>query len=147
MGKTFDRPICGPVNKPGQPILFLLCLHSSHSCWFFLGGGLGSMCRYGVWLMLRPWQVKFPWATLLANGLACIVLGVLLGWQAQAVLSDQRRLLLVTGFCGGFSTYSTFTAETWGLWENGQPALALSNVFINLFVCVICLLIGLKLGH
>ncbi|TNE60364.1 MAG: fluoride efflux transporter CrcB [Bacteroidetes bacterium] len=112
----------------------------------FIGGGLGSICRYAVWLGLRPWQEKFPWATLTANGLACIVLGLLLGWQAQALLSDQRRLLLVTGFCGGFSTYSTFTAETWGLWQNGQAGAAVANVLINLAVCVVCLLVGLRLG-
>ena len=141
-------PVRAWVGKFARSVNLFSVMHAFFAfLMVFIGGGLGSMCRYGVWLLLRPWQVKFPWATLLANGLACIVLGILLGWQAQAVLSDQRRLLLVTGFCGGFSTYSTFTAETWGLWENGQPALALSNVFINLFVCVICLLIGFKLGH
>ena len=111
----------------------------------FLGGGAGSVCRYAVWLFARPWQAKFPWATLIANGLACIALGALLGWQARALLSDQQRLLFVTGFCGGFSTYSTFTAETWGLWQSGQPGEALANALLNLGVCVVCLLLGLKI--
>ncbi|MBK8968171.1 MAG: fluoride efflux transporter CrcB [Lewinellaceae bacterium] len=111
----------------------------------FLGGGAGSLCRYAVWLFARPWQEKFPWATLIANGLACLALGIFLGWQSQAVLSDQRRLLLVTGFCGGFSTYSTFTAETWGLWQSGQPVAAAANAVLNLAVCLICLAVGLKL--
>lgn len=103
------------------------------------------MCRYAIWLMLRPWVVRFPWATLAANGLACLVLGILLGWQAQALISDQRRLLLVTGFCGGFSTYSTFTAETWGLWQSGHAGAALANVLLHLTVCLVCLILGLKL--
>jgi CrcB protein len=111
----------------------------------FLGGGAGSICRYAIWLFVRPWQTKFPWATLIANGMACIALGVFLGWQANAILSDQRRLLLITGFCGGFSTYSTFTAETWGLWQNGQAGAALANALLNLAVCIVCLLLGLKI--
>lgn len=110
----------------------------------FLGGGAGSVCRYAVYLLVRPWQTQFPWATLLANALACIVLGALLGWQGQALLSDQRRLLFATGFCGGFSTFSTFTAETWGLWQSGHTSAAAANVLLNLAVCVVCLLLGLK---
>ena len=111
----------------------------------FLGGGAGSICRYGIYLFIRPWQTQFPWATLVANALACIALGALLGSQQQALLSDQRRLLLATGFCGGFSTYSTFTAETWGLWQSGHTSAAAANVLLNLAVCVLCLLLGLKI--
>ena len=111
----------------------------------FLGGGAGSVCRYAVYLLIRPWQTQFPWATLIANALACVALGALLGWQQHTLLSDQRRLLLATGFCGGFSTYSTFTAETWGLWESGHGSAALANVLLNLAVCVVCLLLGFKL--
>ncbi len=111
----------------------------------FLGGGAGSICRYALWLAIRPWQDKFPWATFAANAAACLVLGALLGLQSHGLLSDQRRLLLVTGFCGGFSTYSTFTAETWGLWESGHAGAVLANVFLQLAVCVTCLLLGLKI--
>ncbi len=112
----------------------------------FLGGGLGSICRYGLALLVQPWQPRFPWATLLANGLACLALGLLLGWQATGLLSDQRRLLLVTGFCGGFSTFSTFTAESWQLFQEGQPVAALVNVGGGLVLCLGCLLLGLKLS-
>ncbi|MBK9337973.1 MAG: CrcB family protein [Lewinellaceae bacterium] len=111
----------------------------------FLGGGGGSVCRYAVWLALRPWTDKFPWATFAANALACLLLGALLGRQAQGLLSDQHRLLLVTGFCGGFSTYSTFTSETWGLWQSGNMSAVLANVFLQLAVCMVCLLAGLRL--
>lgn len=111
----------------------------------FLGGGAGSVCRYAIWLAMRPWADKFPWATFAANALACLLLGVLLGWQAQGLLSDQRRLLLVTGFCGGFSTYSTFTAETWELWQSGHISAVLVNVILQLAVCLVCLLLGLRI--
>lgn len=108
----------------------------------FIGGGAGSMARYGIFLLLRPWHAHFPWATLAANALACLLLGMLLGAQA----SDWRRLLLATGFCGGFSTFSTFTAESWALWQQGQAGAALANMAGSLALCAVCLLLGLKIG-
>lgn len=109
----------------------------------FLGGGLGSICRYAIGLWMQPWQGRFPWATLAANGLACLVLGALLGWHLSGSLPERQKLLLATGFCGGFSTFSTFTAETWQLFQNGQPASALLNTVVNLAMCLLCLLLGL----
>ena len=111
----------------------------------FIGGGLGSICRFGIGLAIQPLLPKFPWATLLANGLACLVLGLVLGLQFQGNLSDERRLLLATGFCGGFSTFSTFTAETWGCFQNGQYGTAAANIAGSLTVCFVCLLLGIKL--
>ena len=111
----------------------------------FVGGGAGSVCRYAIWLAMRPLQDKFPWATFAANAVACLLLGMLLGWQAHGLLSDQRRLLLVTGFCGGLSTYSTFTAETCSLWQSGHPGAVLANVVVQLAVCIACLLLGLRI--
>jgi CrcB protein len=110
----------------------------------FLGGGIGSLCRYALGLLLQPHTARFPWATLAANGLACLVLGVLTGLSMHGKLNDQHRLLFATGFCGGFSTFSTFTNETWGLWQNGQPEEALLNVVLSLTVCFLCLLLGIK---
>ncbi len=112
----------------------------------FLGGGLGSLCRYGLVLLIQPWQSRFPWATLAANALACVVLGLVLGWQLQGQLTDRSRWLLATGFCGGFSTFSTFTAESWQLVQNGQMAFAILNVLGNLALCFLCLLLGLKIA-
>ncbi len=111
----------------------------------FLGGGAGSVCRYAIWLAMRSWQHKFPWATFVANAAACLLLGMLLGRQASGLLSDQQRLLLVTGFCGGFSTYSTFTAETWGLMQSGHSGTMLANIFLQLAVCLGCLWVGMRL--
>lgn len=111
----------------------------------FVGGGLGSISRYALYLALLPWQARFPWATLAANTLACVVLGAVLGSHWAGHLSDQRRLLLATGFCGGFSTFSTFTADSWQLYQNGQAWVALTNVALNLLLCFACLLLGLKL--
>jgi CrcB protein len=111
----------------------------------FVGGGLGSVCRWGLGIVLQPLHFRFPWATLAANGLACLVLGVVLGFQLGGHLPEQRRLLLATGFCGGFSTFSTFTAESWQLLQSGQHFAAFANVAGNLAVCLACLLLGLKI--
>jgi CrcB protein len=111
----------------------------------FLGGGLGSVCRWGLGFALQPLLPKFPFNTLLANGMACLVLGAVLGLYATGNVSEERKLLLATGFCGGFSTFSTFTAETWQLIQNSHYWAATANVIGSLAVCFVCLLLGLKL--
>jgi len=120
-----------------QPLLFVVV---------FLGGGIGSICRYGLFLLVQPFQPRFPWATLLANGLACLALGLFLGWHNAGYLSDQKRLLLATGFCGGFSTFSTFTAESWQFVQTGHTLTAFANIGGSLALCFGCLLLGLKLS-
>ncbi|MFN0216996.1 MAG: fluoride efflux transporter CrcB [Saprospiraceae bacterium] len=122
----------------------------THLLLVFIGGGLGSVTRWGLSLAFQPLLSRFPWATLAANGLACFVLGILLAQQLSVGIVEPRRLLLGVGFCGGFSTFSTFTAETLTLWQEGQQTLAALNIFGSLAVCFACLLLGLKimeLGH
>ena len=85
--------------------------------WFyiFVGGGLGSMCRYAmsVWLP-RATAAHFPWATLATNALGCLLIGLWLGYL-EARPSRLLALLFVTGFCGGFTTFSTFMNESLSL--------------------------------
>ncbi len=76
----------------------------------FVGGGLGSLCRYGLSLGLPA--SSFPWGTLVANVLACGLLGMVLGASEGDKVPQEWRLLLGTGFCGGFSTFSTFIGES-----------------------------------
>ncbi len=111
----------------------------------FLGGGLGSMARYGLTVAGQSFLTRFPVATLAANVLACILMGMLTARQAQGTLSDPARLLFATGFCGGFSTFSTFTAETWQRAEHGELALALLNIVVSLTACFVGLWMGKNL--
>jgi CrcB protein len=113
----------------------------------FSGGGTGAVCRYSLGLLLQPWASRFPFATFVSNILACLVLGMIVGFHTQGILHDRYRLLLATGFCGGFSTFSSFTAETWEQWQNGQFTILALNIVLNLAVCWIFFVLGLKLTH
>jgi len=111
----------------------------------FIGGGVGSICRFAISQLLQRYHFTFPWATLLANALSCIVFGMVAEVLLKESLSPSYRFLILTGFCGGFSTFSTFTNESWLLFYNGQPFYAFVNIFLSLFVCLICLYLGMKL--
>lgn len=115
--------------------------------WVFLGGGIGSICRYGISLLFATYPSNFPWGTLWANIIACLVLGFLVGFNSESILSNQARLLLMTGFCGGFSTFSTFSNENFQLITGGHSGMAITYVILSLMVGVLCIFIGLKAGQ
>jgi len=111
----------------------------------FIGGGLGSMARYGIWKLLGSSSSNFPLSTFLANALSCLVLGFLLGLEMKGGVDDNSKLLLMLGFCGGFSTFSTFSAETLKLFQYGNYVTGISYIFLSLLICWVFILIGLKL--
>lgn len=117
------------------------------SVWLvFLGGGLGSVCRYGMSALLFRYHLTFPLATFLSNALACLLIGIFTGLAARQHLDAPWRMLLMTGFCGGFSTFSTFSAETLQLLQTGQTAQALLNMAGSLAVCLLFVWLGLRLA-
>ncbi len=113
--------------------------------WVFLGGGLGSICRFGIAVWIKDYNTTFPYATLLANIISCIILGIFVGLTLKGNLEDYQKLLLMTGFCGGFSTFSTFSYETLHLLQSGEVFYAISNVLGSLLVCLICIYLGIKI--
>ncbi len=112
----------------------------------FLGGGLGAVCRYGISSLLGNQNTGFPWATFSANVLSCILLGILISTLAQKSEDRMIYLLLATGFCGGFSTFSTFSAESFELMKSGQINTALLYIAGSVLVCLLCIFIGIKLS-
>lgn len=111
----------------------------------FIGGGIGSILRFGLSELLRPYTTTFPFATLVANVLSCVLLGAAAGLFTTQNISPQQRLLIITGVCGGFSTFSTFTNETYLLFQAGNIFFAVLNILLSLILCFICLLLGLKM--
>jgi CrcB protein len=111
----------------------------------FIGGGLGSLCRYGISNRLSVYSSSFPYGTLVANVLSSLVLGFITGLVMQEVefISNEVKLLIAVGFCGGFSTYSTFTNETFQFLQVGNWTLAFANVLGNLLVCLLAIFIGM----
>ncbi len=114
----------------------------------FIGGGLGSLCRFGIARLLQSFSLisVFPWATFLANAISCVILGFLVGYSLKDGLSSSAKLLFITGFCGGFSTFSTFSNETYQLFQNGELGYALLNIGMSVLVGLFCIFLGLKLA-
>lgn len=112
----------------------------------FIGGGLGSLLRYALSLALVPWSQKFPYATLTANVLSCVLLGFLIGITTKNALSTEMKLFLMVGLCGGFSTFSTFSAESYQLFNTGTSFLALVYMGVSFFICLVAIYGGIKLA-
>lgn len=91
-----------------------------------LGGGLGSICRYIAGTFIQQQSTSsFPYGTLIVNILGSLLIGVLMGIVGKNFsYSLDIKLLFITGFCGGFTTFSTFSAENFQLLQNGQYSWA-----------------------
>ena len=111
----------------------------------FIGGGLGSLCRYGLAVGFTYTQFSFlppPRATLFANIISCLILGFLIGWNEKVILEERSRLLLMTGFCGGFSTFSTFSGELVKLYQDGQAVQSIVYLLLSILTGVLCIIMG-----
>lgn len=106
----------------------------------FLGGGLGSLVRFLIAKgTLKFYPSNFPMGTFLANIISCLILAVVLIFISQKQFGSDHstfRFLLITGFCGGLSTFSTFSFETLELIKNNMWGLALLNVGLSLILGV-----------
>ncbi len=111
------------------------------------GGALGAGARYLVstWAA-RALGADFPRGTFLVNATGSFALAVVVALPAEW-LSADARLFLGAGVLGGYTTYSSFNAETLALLEGGSPALALANVALTLSACLVAGLLGLALGR
>lgn len=106
-----------------------------------LGGALGAMCRYGISLI--PYKGDFPVLTLITNLLGAIIIGIIVGIvSGKDSVSPHLQPFWKTGFCGGFTTFSTFSLEALTLWENRKFSLALLYALLSVSLCILGVFIG-----
>lgn len=113
------------------------------------GGALGALARYGLSLFLHHWLGRgFPWGTLAANVLGSFLIGLLAVLLVERLASGpEARALILIGFLGSFTTFSSFSLETWHLVENGLVLRAGLNIGLNLILCLAATLAGLLIGR
>jgi len=105
----------------------------------FLGGGLGSLARFGTGKALQELlgTQLMPWGTIAANVLACLIFGFAVHrWGGTVDMNSSLRAVLLIGFCGGYSTFSSFGFESFQLIKQGHTYLALANILISLVLCI-----------
>ena len=108
-----------------------------------LGGAGGSVLRY----LLSNINTSFPWGTFAVNVLGSFLIGLLVGLMSKGVLSPEMNLLLVTGFCGGFTTFSTFANESFSMMKAGDVLLTALYVGASVIIGILAVWGGMTLSN
>lgn len=113
----------------------------------FLGGGIGSAFRYLASVFTQKYiQQSFPWATFFVNILGCLIVGILAGLIIKQQLTNpDLRLLFITGFCGGFTTFSAFALENIKLFQSGNSLLALLYIALSVLLGILAVWSGMMI--
>lgn len=115
--------------------------------WIALGGALGSVLRALAGHAFAG--TRFPWGTLLVNVAGSLLIGWLMARLGGLEPGPAARFqsLLVVGFCGGFTTFSTFSWQTLDQLLHGQWAAAALNIALSLTLCLAAVWVGFRVGH
>jgi CrcB protein len=114
----------------------------------FIGAGFGGALRYwGSDFVYKFLPTTFPYGTLFVNVLGSFIIGLVIYYlDSNKILSHDLRLFLTTGFCGGLTTFSTFSFETINFLKEREYFLAGSNVILNVFLTLAALFISYKIS-
>ena len=112
-----------------------------------IGGGIGSIFRYLTAVVVnRYFHSSFPWATFAANILGCLIIGLLLGFfERHQLTNHDLKYLFITGFCGGYTTFSTFAAENMNLFHSGNTMTAFLYIAASILTGLFAVWLGLTL--
>ena len=113
----------------------------------FIGGGLGSLLRYIISRTFNTYFQHFYLGTFLVNIIGCLIIGLVLGISFKSnLLSQNQTLLLTTGFCGGFTTFSAFALENQNLLKSGEILHFSFYTIASIAVGVFAVILGLWLS-
>ena len=116
--------------------------------WISLGAVIGANLRYLLSSFLVRVTTDFPLGTLVINVTGSFVLGFFMAWTTERVLADPRwRLLIAVGFCGGYTTFSSYAFETMAYFEQGQWAMLWANILGNNVLSLAAALGGIALAR
>lgn len=113
------------------------------------GGAVGALARYGLTAAVHAVVGRgFPWGTLAVNLLGSFAMGLLYVLLLErSAAGPEMRALLLTGFLGAFTTFSTFSVETLNLLEAGSPGRAAANVAVSMVACLAAAWLGMGLAR
>lgn len=114
----------------------------------FLGAGLGGVARYwGSDVVYKFLPITFPYGTLAVNVVGSFIIGIVMYYlNANELISQEMRIFLTTGFCGGLTTFSTFSFETINYMKTGEYFTAGLNIILNVVLTLLVLFISYKIS-
>jgi CrcB protein len=118
--------------------------------WIALGSAVGGVARYGASsLVARSFGETFPWGTLLVNVTGSFVIGIfatLTGPDGRWLVPPDARLFVTIGICGGYTTFSSFSLQTFNLVRSGEYGAALGNIAGSVILCLVAVWLGFAAG-
>jgi len=118
--------------------------------WILLGSALGGVARYALTRLTLDSSSSFPWGTILINVIGCFVIGFFGTFTFPGnrfEVPENIRLFVMVGLCGGFTTFSSFSLQTFDLIRTGEFSRAVANVVLSVLLCLGSVALGHMVAH
>ena len=118
--------------------------------WVAIGSALGGVARYAITRWTLPFSAELPWGTVLINVLGCFLIGFFGTYtlaSGRHALSENTRLFVMVGICGGFTTFSSFSLQTFDLVRGGAWGRAFANIVLSVVLCFVSVALGHLAAH